>query len=83
MEYLKSVARSGLYNPWENNLLMACLSDRPVDEFKEAARTLGRFTILDYATAHRLEQEFKLELVPYQVSLDKDGKVIRLGAPFD
>jgi len=83
MEYLKSVASSGLYNPWENNMLIACLSSGPADEFEEAARTLGRFTILDYPTAHRLEKEFRLELVPYQVSLDKEGKVVRLGIPVD
>ena len=83
MEYLKTTANSSRFNPWGTNLLVACLSKQPVEEFEKAAHEFGRFTVLDYPTSHRLGNEFALEFVPYQVSLDKDGTVIRLGAPKD
>ena len=83
MEYLKTTANSSRFNPWGTNLLVACLSEQPVEEFEKAAHEFGRFTVLDYPASHRLGNEFALEFVPYQVSLDKDGTVIRLGAPKD
>ena len=83
MKYLKSTANSSRFNPWGTNLLVACLSQQPVEEFEKVAQEFGRFTVLDYPTSRRLGNEFALEFVPYQVSLDKDGTVIRLGAPKD
>ena len=83
MEYLKSTANSSLLNPWETNLLVACLSQQATEEFEELGQKLGRFTVLDYPTSRRLGDEFAVEFIPYQVSMDKDGKVVRLGQPRD
>ena len=58
---------------------MAGLSPLSEEQFTKAEDIIGRCTILDNATSSRLGTEIGIDLVPYQVSLDKDGKVIRLG----
>jgi len=81
MEYLKSLATSSRFNPWATNVLVACLSKQPVEEFEKLAQEIGKFTVLDYPTSVRLGGQLAIEFVPYEISLDKDGKVLRLGAP--
>ena len=83
MKYLTSTANSSRFNPWGTNLLVACLSQHALEEFEKLGQELGRFTVLDYPTSRRLGDEFAVEFIPYQVSMDKDGKVVRLGQPRD
>ncbi len=83
MKYVKSFAESNLFNPWDTNILVACNSQQSVEELKKTAEALGTFTILDNETASRFTKTFAIDLIPYQVSFDKDGKVIRLGSPTD
>ena len=79
MEHVQSIANSERFDSFETNVLMAGLSSLNEEQFEKAEDIIGRFTILDNATSNRLGLEFGIDLVPYQVSLDKDGKVIRLG----
>ena len=83
MKYLTSTANSSRFNPWGTNLLVACLSQQALVEFEKLGQELGRFTVLDYPTSRRLGDDFAVEFIPYQVSMDKDGKVVRLGQPRD
>ena len=79
MKHIRMVANSERFDTWETNVLMAGLSPLSEEQFTKAEDIIGRRTILDNATSSRLGTEIGIDLVPYQVSLDKDGKVIRLG----
>jgi hypothetical protein len=79
MEHVQSIAKSERFDSWETNVLLAGLSQLTEEQFTAAEDIIGNFTILDNATSSRLGVEIGIDLVPYQVALDKDGKVIRLG----
>ena len=79
MEHIQVVARSERFDSWETNVLMAGLSPLSEEQFTKAEDIIGSCTILDNETSSRLGTEIGVDLVPYEVSLDKDGKVIRLG----
>lgn len=83
MTYLKSIATSSRFNPWGTNLLVACLSQQDIKKYEKVGQEVGRFKVLDYPTSRRLGDEFAIEFVPYQVTLDKDGVVTRIGQPRD
>ena len=83
MKHIKSLVDSGLFDPWETNVLMAGLSQLNEEQLREAEVLFGRFTVLDNATSSRMGNDFDIDLLPYQVVLDKDDKVVRLGAPKD
>jgi hypothetical protein len=73
------LAKSEWLDPWSTNVLIACPFELDEDRLKNAGRELSKFTVLDNATSLRLSIDLGIDLVPYQVSLDKDGKVNRLG----
>ncbi len=79
MERLWEFTHSGRYDAWETNVLVACLSSLTEKQLSDAEGILGKFTVLDNETAHRLGNDIGIDIVPYLVSLDKDGKITRLG----
>ena len=82
-DYIQLLANSDRFDPWETNVLMASLAPLSEKELGSAEELNGKFTVLDNATSRRMGIDIGIDLVPYQVSLDKDGKVIRLGDPRD
>lgn len=81
MDYVKSLASSNRFNPWGTNVLVACLTQQPVEKFEKLSQKAGKFTVVDFPTSQRLGKGLAIEFVPYEVSLDKDGKVLGLGIP--
>ena len=82
-DYIQLLANSDRFDPWETNVLMASIAPLNEKELGSAEELNGKFTVLDNATSRRMGIDIGIDLVPYQVSLDKDGKVIRLGDPRD
>jgi hypothetical protein len=78
-KHIRLLAESEWFDPWESNVLIACPSQLSEEQLKNAGRKLFQFQVLDNATSERLAIEIGIDLVPYQVSFDKDNKVIRLG----
>ena len=83
IQHIKTIASSERFNPWGTNVLVVCISPQPAEVLAAVAEGIGKFTVLDNATSSRLVSTFAIDLVPYQVLLDKDGQVIRLGSPTD
>ena len=75
IQHIKTIASSERFNPWGTNVLVVCISPQPAEVLAAVAEGIGKFTVLDNATSSRLVSTFAIDLVPYQVSLDKDGQV--------
>ncbi len=79
-DYVRNLVESNLFDQWNSNVLVVCQSELSKEQLYNAASEVSNFTITDNATSKRLANEFGIDLVPYQISLDKDGVVLRLGA---
>jgi len=79
MERLWQFTHSEQFDSWDNDVILACLASLSEDQISNAEEILSKFTVLDNDTSERLRKKFGIDLLPYFVSLDKDGKVIRLG----
>ena len=79
MERLWQFTHSEQFDSWDNDVILACLASLSEDQISNAEEILSKFTVLDNDTSDRLRKKFGIDLLPYFVSLDKDGKVIRLG----
>ena len=79
-DHLVLLADSEWLDPWETNVLVACSSKISERQLKSFGRQLPNFTVLDNETALRLTVDIGIDLVPYHVSLNQEGKVIRLGS---
>ena len=82
-KHIVLLAESEWFDPWESNVLVACPSRLSEKQLKNAGTLLVEFKVLDNETSIRLATDIGIDLLPYQVSLDKDNKVIRLGAATD
>jgi len=80
LNHIVLLAESEWFDPWATNVLIACPSELKDKELKYAAKSFFEFTVLDNETAQRLALEIGIDIIPYHVSLDKENKVIRLGA---
>ncbi len=80
-EHVTNLAESNLYDQWNSNVLVVAQSELTDDHLKRVAKQISKFTIVDNATSKRLTKHFGIDLVPYQVAVDKNGVVLRLGAP--
>jgi len=79
MEHIRILGRSERFDSWNNNVLVASIAPLDEQQFTQAEDYISKLTILDNVTSLRMGTELGIDTVPYQVSLDKDGKVIRLG----
>ena len=79
--YLRTVGMSDRFDPWANNLLFACVSDLSKEKFKITANNFKNLTFLDNETANRMKMDLGIDQVPYLVTIDKDGKVLKFGEP--
>ena len=77
------LAESEWLDPWESNVLVACSEPQTEDQLETTGKQLTRFTVLDNVTSLRLTTELGIDLVPYEVSLDKDNNIIRLNWALD
>ena len=82
-KHIVLLAESEWFDPWESNVLVACPSRLSEKQLKNAGTLLVEFKVLDNETSIRLATDIGIDLLPYQVSLHKDNKVIRLGAATD
>ncbi len=79
MEHLWKFTRSGRFDAWETNVVVACVTSLTEKQLSGAEEILDKFTVLSNETAHKLGNDIGIDILPYLVSLDKDGNVIRLG----
>ena len=79
-KHIELLASSGRFDQWNSNVLFASQSKLTEKGLNFLVNSLSSFTVLDNETAKRLAEDFAIDLMPYEVSLDKDGTVVRLGA---
>ena len=83
VDHLALLAESEWFDPWASNVVVACPSPLGERHLKRIGKELFQFKVLDNSTSSRLASDIGIDLIPYHVSLDKDNKVIRLGAGTD
>ncbi len=79
-QYVKKLADSGRFDPWATNVLVASSMELSDDQHRAFSKRVPKYSVLDNAPARRLIQGLGVDRVPYMVTIDKDGKVIRFSS---
>lgn len=79
-QYIKKLADSERFDPWATNVLVASSMDLSDDQYRAFSKKVPKYSVLDNAPARRLIQGLGVDRVPYLVTIDKDGKVIRFSS---
>ena len=77
-EFAKSLAFSNRFDTWTTNIVFASDSEHSDRAKRMIARSMSKSIVLDGPTSNAMIERFGLDRVPYVVTFDKDGTVLRM-----